>query len=48
MADRARPELYGLLARSGHQATDFEPRSVSARGAIGLSFAQVGCNRLQR
>ncbi|MFM0227016.1 nitrilase-related carbon-nitrogen hydrolase [Paraburkholderia dipogonis] len=40
-----RPELYGLLTRPGHQATDFEPRSVSSRGAIALSFAQVSRNR---
>lgn len=40
-----RPELYGLLTRSGHQAADFEPRSVSSRGAIALSFAQVSRNR---
>ncbi|WP_168789501.1 nitrilase-related carbon-nitrogen hydrolase [Paraburkholderia aromaticivorans] len=40
-----RPELYGLLTRSGHRAADFEPRGVSSRGAIALSFAQVSRNR---
>ncbi|PRX36335.1 putative amidohydrolase [Paraburkholderia sp. BL18I3N2] len=41
-----RPELYGLLTRSGdHRAADFEPRGASSRGAIALSFAQVSRNR---
>ncbi|MFM0412934.1 nitrilase-related carbon-nitrogen hydrolase [Paraburkholderia aromaticivorans] len=43
-----RPELYGLLGRFGHQATDFEPRSASSRGGIAISFAQVGRDRLIR
>lgn len=40
-----RPELYGLLTRSGHRATDFEPRSVASRGGIPISFAQVSRDR---
>lgn len=40
-----RPELYGLLTRFGHCATDFEPRSVSSRGGIAISFAQVSRDR---
>lgn len=40
-----RPELYGLLTRSGHRAADFEPRAATSRGAIALSFAQVSRNR---
>lgn len=40
-----RPELYGLLTRSGHRATDFELRSVSSRGGIAISFAQVRRDR---
>lgn len=40
-----RPELYGLLTRSGHHATDFEPRRAASRGAVAISFAQVGRDR---
>jgi predicted amidohydrolase len=40
-----RPELYEPLGRSAHHAARFEPRGVSSRGSIALSFAQVTRNR---
>ncbi|WP_429270179.1 nitrilase-related carbon-nitrogen hydrolase [Paraburkholderia sp. EB58] len=43
-----RPDLYAPLGRADHQAASFEPRAVSARGSIALSFAQVSRNRLPR
>ncbi|WP_176057704.1 nitrilase-related carbon-nitrogen hydrolase [Paraburkholderia sp. BCC1876] len=42
-----RPDLYGLLSRpEDRRTTEFEPRSLSPRGSIAVSFAQVGRNRL--
>jgi predicted amidohydrolase len=43
-----RPDLYAPLGRADHQAASFEPRTVSARGAIAVSFAQVSRNRVAR
>lgn len=36
-----RPDLYAPLGQTDPQATSFEPRAISSRGAISLSFAQV-------
>ena len=43
-----RPDLYAPLGQADHHAASFEPRGVSSRGSIALSFAQVSRNRLIR
>jgi hypothetical protein len=43
-----RPDLYASLGQADHHAASFEPRGVSSRGSIALSFAQVSRNRLAR
>ncbi|WP_144150359.1 nitrilase-related carbon-nitrogen hydrolase [Paraburkholderia sp. BCC1885] len=43
-----RPDLYAPLGQTDHAAANFEPRNVSARGSIAVSFAQVARNRLPR
>ena len=43
-----RPDLYAPLGQAEHHAASFEPRGISARGAIAVSFAQVARNRLAR
>jgi predicted amidohydrolase len=43
-----RPDLYAPLGQADHHAASFEPRGISSRGSIALSFAQVSRNRLAR